>query len=559
MPKIGIIFPTLDLFTPLVSDRARNLRTAWLKKPLPAALTLVLLWSAYRLIFLSFTGIPQPAAHDEFSYLLEADTFAHGRLANPPHPLAKFFESPHILVRPTYASKYPPGQPLFLALGQRLFGSAFYGVIIGNAFMLFTFCLMLFVWVPYQSAWAASGMVALALSPSMYWTNSYWGGSVAASGAALVLLGIGIHRTKQTPFAGGLFAIGVLLLFWTRPFEGGVFTLLVLILFAKGIWRGRSIGVFLAAASVFAVGAAWTSSYNRAVTGNPFLLPYILHDRQYNVTPVFWLMPMRPDRPFSHPRLASQHGADGWEARFYDPKQPRWRFLKNGLTGALRSSAKPLRVALILTLLAPFAWRDPRYRKMAVIAAAVLVALTIETYHLPHYAAPLWAAFALMVAVWAEYAWNLPSRKALGVALVIIALASPLVVQKSYPSQWLHLNANSAGDDHTIRGFEQRAALIKQLSALEQLQLVIVRYPSPDWKVTEEWVYNGADIDQQTVVFAHDLGAEQDQQLLAYYPNRKAWLLTFDSVTGQDRIQPYSSAFERPSLRSMDSKLAPDP
>jgi hypothetical protein len=87
----------------------------------------------------------------------------------------------------------------------------------------------------------------------------------------------------------------------------------------------------------------------------------------------------------------------------------------------------------------------------------------------------------------------------------------------------------------------RRAALIKQLSTLERGQLVIVRYPYPDWDVLEEWVYNDADIDKQRVIFAHDFGDEENRKLLAYYPDRTVWLLTFDTKSGQEDLEPYAS------------------
>ena len=177
----------------------------WWERPLAAVarkrglaiLVAALLPLAVRALLLIRFPAPEPRVHDEFTFLLAADTFAHGRLANPQHPLWPHFESFHMLMRPTYSSAFPIAPAAFLAFGEVFFGQPWIGVWMGAAFLCGSVCWMLQGSVSPRWAFVGTVLLILRLAVSSYWMNSYWGGFVAAGGGALVLGSV--LRSRRTP------------------------------------------------------------------------------------------------------------------------------------------------------------------------------------------------------------------------------------------------------------------------------------------------------------------------------------------------------------------------
>jgi hypothetical protein len=205
--------------------------------------------------------IPQPSVYDEFSYVLQADTFAHGRLANPPHPLWQFFESTYILHQPTYASRFPPGPSLAMALGQVVFGHPWFGVWLSAGLLAAALCWALQGWLP--PGWALLGaFIALDLCLFTYWMNSYWGGATTALGGALVIgAWARITRARQRRYAWHL-GVGAVIVVLSRPFEGFVLVMVSLLGLAAA---NRSLRVWLPIGLIGVTGASWFAYYNYRV------------------------------------------------------------------------------------------------------------------------------------------------------------------------------------------------------------------------------------------------------------------------------------------------------
>jgi hypothetical protein len=512
-----------------------------------AIFTVGLLALALRLAVLPVLPIPEPAIHDEFSHLLLADTLAHGRLANPPHPLWVHFETFHVNQHPTYTSMYYPGQGFVLAIGQVVFGHPFWGVWLSVGLMCAAICWMLQGWVPPRWALLGGLLAVMRLAVFSYWANTYYGGAVAAMGGALVLGALPRIKRRQRVRDALLMGFGLAILANTRPYESLFFglpigaALLIWMLGKKSPPLQLSIRrIVLPVGLLLTVTIGALGYYFWRVTGSPVRIPYQANIDAYHLVYFPWEK-LNPPVEYHHAVMRE----------FYLGAPVMGQYRQAHRHPLLWLGLKPaphllffLGPALMLPVLAGLAIRpggairksiSRKTRFLLLVCGATAIGLALPIYIPPaHYAAPLTSAIYAIVLQAIRYVrlwrWNgQPTGLLLvrAVPLICLALlplrAAASVLHIPLPATVIHTWCSE--DVHNLK----RARILAQLERDSGRDLVIVRYRA-DHEIFEEWVYNKADIDNSKVVWARDMGAAGNEELVRYYEDRRVWLLEPDET-----------------------------
>ena len=503
---------------------------------------------ALRAALLPLIPVPVPNIHDEFSYLLQSDTFVSGRLTNPPHPMGVFFESFHINVAPTYQSMYPPAQATFMAVAQWLTGQPWWGIWLSVGLMCAAVTWMLQAWMPPPWPLLGGLFCVLRFAVFSYYMNAYWGGAVAALGGALLLGAAGRLRRQLSVRNSLLLALGLIILANSRPYEGFIYSVPILVALLVWTWRqplgARLRALVMPAALLLAIAGSFMLYYNWRGTGHPLLMPYKVNEKQYHVTNMFLWQKRSPIPTYNHEIMRKFYVYH--ELPDYVRLHSGWWGLGE-LLGIKFSGYYAFFVWPLCLLLLPTMWfllKSPKRRLFAIILLIELAGLLVIMWPpQAQYPAPVLGVVVAVILLGLRLLRTWHPRD------IPVGVAASRAIVLAMVAWMIFLSAREVVDPYHLRepgmhwqpGIE-RARIEAQLDRLPGGQLVFVK-AERGHSAHDEWVYNLADIDSQKIIWARDMGRDANAALLKYYPDRHPWIV--DQDDGIRRISDYDT---RPDL-----------
>jgi hypothetical protein len=457
--------------------------------------------------------------HDEHSYTIQARMLAHGRLWMPQHPLADFFETFYVLVRPVYASIYFPGAALLYApmewlhlptwvLPTCVAGLALSVVYLGTTAIIDGVAGLLAVILTLSvQTFRVCSTVVMAQLP------------VLLFGLLAICFWIAWRRRQHGAWA---FLAGVAL-GWaaiTRPVDALAFGLPVVIAIAFGL-RGKPLRKWAVTGALLLAGSLPFLSLqlllDRGTTGHSLQTPYTAYLGRDMPGLSYGFHRFDPSsRPAS--RLPQKLAFYDVLVEMEQIAAHRVERLPQIIVQRLRWTLDDTVGASLLLVLLPCAL--PGLRSLPRVVVFAIVPLYVLLYlpnpvAAPHYAVPLIFPMACLIALGADTCrvtwpggWKGRFVTAFVPLAVIIAAgtALPQFHHQIFPDDFFHLPPS------------RLIAVKDQLNRAQSPAIVLFRYNAPD-DGSQEPVYN-SDVawpDEATIIRAHDLGVSRDRELVSYY------------------------------------------
>ena len=509
-----------------------------------------------RAALLPFIGIPDPHINDEYSYLLMSDTFAHHRLANPTPADWQFFETFHITLTPSYHSKYPIAQGLFLALGQVVFHQPWIGVYLSTALLCGAICWALQAFVSPEWAFIGGLLAVLRFALFSYWMNSYWGGSGTALGGALALGGVvrtfDENRSGRYRLGSAIaFASGLLLLANSRPYEGCAFSIPLIAYFLYKLFSPHpnririAVPVLLPVLLIGCSGIGFMAYYNYRTTGDPLLMPRLQNERIYASLPFLIGQKQTSNFVFTDPVFAKYYEVEAQEHQYMKTvtlpalislEARRWG--QNWFFYVGPAMCFPLLVGFVSCV------KKPQLRIALFCALTTFVAVAACNWTQMHYYAPATVAVYLFVVEGLRYLWEDEGRggQAFAMAVVLTVIVTSL------------MRSNGSTAPERLHFPDGQKIVAERLEHEPGRQLVLVTYDLEKHYPGDELVHNSADFASQKILWARSKGLERDRELCAAYSQWKFWSVATDDFN--IAIKPVDLCDLNPPLNSAPPKTA---
>jgi hypothetical protein len=276
---------------------------------------------------------------------------------------------------------------------------------------------------------------------------------------------------------------------------------------------------------ILAVAGVATGYYFWRVTASPTKMPQQVNRDTYAIAKYFYWQAAYPEPEYHHKAIRDFY--QGAELRQFDQA--------HAFKGVVRQLAIKSGMAWVFYITPMFTipllffagvLRHRRTRWLWIAGAVGIASSALVVFFNLHYIAPVVSVLIAAIvhgmrnlrlcAFEGKRSGQFLVRAVVVLCISMVPIQTRLLASAPAPGSWAAIGA-------------ERAAIANRLNSLPGPQLVLVRYAS-DHDPMLDWVYNGADIDGQKVVWARDMGTEQNEELLRYYSARRAWLLEADEI-----------------------------